>query len=63
VAKLDESETDAPETGPGESDTAHDAPDPEAMADSVVDEIVPLYASTIMLDTRIVAGGRLLLAR
>jgi hypothetical protein len=61
-AKLDEPETGAAETGPGESDTAGDAPDPaavsEAMADSVVDELVPLLAGPALL--RLPDGSALL---
>jgi hypothetical protein len=48
-AKLDESETRAAETGPAETRTARGAPDASAMADSVVDELVPLLAGPALL--------------
>lgn len=48
-AKLDESETGAAETGPAETRTARGAPDASAMADSVVDELIPLLAGPALL--------------
>lgn len=49
LVKLDESEAGAAETGSSGTDTSRDRPDPEAMADSVVEGLVPLLAGSVLL--------------